>query len=115
MRARVRELCFALPGVEEVTHNEHSTFTVGAKKKFAYFLVNHHGDGITGLNCRAPMGQQQALMEADPARYYYPSYIGRHGWIGMRLDVEPLDWERVAGHLEEAYLMTAPKPRKKPA
>jgi hypothetical protein len=38
-----------------------------------------------------------------------PKYIGYRGWVGLRLDREPLDWDEVADLLTESYRMTAPK------
>lgn len=100
----------ALPGtVERPPVNGHSTWLHGEKQKFAYFLVDHHGDGITAINVKAPAGAQQTLIAADPSRFYVPAYVGRFGWIGMRLDVEPVDWNQVAGLLEDAYALALPK------
>ncbi len=110
IRDRVRTICMALPGtIERPPVNGHSTWLFGEKQKYVYFLVNHHGDGITGINFRGLPGAQQALIDVDPSRFYVPSYVGRYGWVGMRLDIEPVDWEQVAGLLEDAYSLAAPK------
>jgi len=34
-------------------------------------------------------------------------YVGHRGWIGVRLD-RGLEWERIAGVIEEAYISVAP-------
>jgi len=31
------------------------------------------------------------------------------GWVGVRLDVKNVDWEELAGILEDGYLLSAPK------
>lgn len=36
-----------------------------------------------------------------------PPYVGGRGWLGVRLDVE-VDWDEVAGIVEDAYRMVAP-------
>ena len=108
LRARMREICLGLPEAEELVQNPmHSAFLV-AGKKFAYFLNSHHGDGVVGLTCKALPGVAATLVDADRERFYLPAYMARHGWVGMRLDIEPVDWPRAAQLLEEAYLPMAP-------
>ena len=108
-RARVREICLAFPETSESSENPvHSAFIV-AGRKFAYFLNNHHGDGVVGVTCKALAGVQGALLDLDPARFYLPAYMARHGWVGVRVDTEPVDWEQLAQLLREAYIATAPR------
>ena len=47
-------------------------------------------------------------MEQEPDRFFVPPYLGPRGWVGLRLDVD-LDWDEVAGVVEEAWRLTAPK------
>jgi hypothetical protein len=109
LRQRVRELCLAFPGVaEESGHPDHSGFAV-AKKRFCYFLNNHHGDGVIGLICKALPGVQGALVDLYRERFYLPAYMHQHGWVGMRLDIEPVDWAQAEQLLREAYIASAPK------
>ena len=49
------------------------------------------------------------LVEADPERFYVPPYVGPRGWVGVRLDVHPIDWEELAEVVQESYRLTAPK------
>jgi predicted DNA-binding protein (MmcQ/YjbR family) len=37
-----------------------------------------------------------------------PPYVGRYGWIGVRLD-RSVDWLEVAGLIEDSYGLTAPR------
>jgi predicted DNA-binding protein (MmcQ/YjbR family) len=37
-----------------------------------------------------------------------PPYVGHRGWMGVHLD-RGLDWNEIAGAIEEAYLAVAPK------
>lgn len=108
-RARIREICLAFPETsEESTNPVHSGFLVNGKK-FCYFLNSHHGDGVVGVSCKTLPGVQSELMDIDPNRFYLPAYMARHGWIGMRLDIEPVDWAQAEQLLLEAYSATAPK------
>jgi hypothetical protein len=107
VRRRVIDLCSELPGVTS-EGDQHVGFLV-RQKRFAWLLEDHHGDGRLALNCKAPPGVNTELAEADPQRYFVPSYLGPRGWLGMWLDVEPLDWEAVERALLTAYGLAAPK------
>lgn len=93
------------PGGES---GRHIAFTVRSKT-FAYFTDDHHGDGRLSLICRAPMGEQAALIASQPERYFIPPYVGRRGWVGMLLDVPGLDWAEAEELMIEAYRLVAPK------
>ena len=105
---RLTKLAHALPEVDREYNGQHASFSV-RKKKFAYFLDDHHGDGIVALTCKAAPGENDALIASDPTRYYMPSYVGPRGWVALRLDVRDVDWDEVRELLTDAYLLTAPK------
>ncbi len=102
------EICAELPEATREVSGRHGVFKVRGRT-FAYFLDDHQGDGIVGLACKAPAGAAQALIAADPTRFYPPAYLHHRGWIGLRLDTGAIDWEQVEGLLVESYLLTAPK------
>ena len=105
---RVRELCLSLPETSErLSHGQPAFFILG-KRSFVMYLDNHHDDGRLALWCAAPEGMQEALVESTPEHYFRPPYVGHRGWIGVRLDRD-LDWNDVAGAIEDAYLTVAPK------
>ena len=105
---RVREICLALPEVNERASHSSPTFFVRDKKTFVSFHDDHHGDGILGLWCAAAPGVQEELVRAEPDRFYRPAYVGPRGWIGVRLDVD-VDWSEVAEICADAYRAVAPK------
>ncbi|MGH8986284.1 MAG: MmcQ/YjbR family DNA-binding protein [Acidimicrobiia bacterium] len=110
-RARVSELCLGLPeATSEVAGrtNDHTTFFV-RKKRFAYHLVDHDGDGRVQLSVRAEPGQNAALVERQPDRYFWPRYIGVHGWVGLQLDLPKVDWGEVESLVVTSYRLQAPK------
>jgi len=86
----------------------HAGFLV-RKKIFAYFLDDHHGDGIVGINCKVLPGDNAVLIAANPAKFYMPAYIGSRGWVGLRLDSGKIDWEEVAELVTHSYQLVAPK------
>ena len=104
---RLRALCLALPEAVEKGGVAEHTFRV-RDKIFAMYQDNHHGDGRVAVWSKAPRGLQEALVGSDPERFFVPPYVGHHGWIGVRLD-RPVDWDVVAGIVEDGYRMTAPK------
>jgi hypothetical protein len=111
LRERLAEICEDLPEVVQRPggdHDQHVAYLV-RKKTFAYFTDDEHGDGRLALLVKAPPGEQAALTGVDPERFFVPAYVGHRGWVGLRLDREPLDWDEAADLLTEAYRMTAPK------
>ena len=104
----VRRICLALPETTERLSHGAPTFFAGGKKTFVSCLDDHHGDGRLALWCAAPPGVQEELVEEEPARFFVPPYVGHRGWVGVRLDVD-VDWDEVAGLVEEAYRLVAPK------
>ena len=105
--ARVRRICERFPEVE-VRSGEHHVFLV-RNKKFAYYLIDHHGDGRVALECKAEKGVNQTLVSTDPERFFLPPYLAHHGWMAMYLDSGPVDWDQVELFLADAYRLAAPK------
>jgi predicted DNA-binding protein (MmcQ/YjbR family) len=111
---RLSEICLAFPNTVREDKGDHAAFLV-RKKTFAYFLNNHHGDGIVSIACKALPGENTALAAAQPKRFYLPAYIGPRGWIALRLDTGRIDWEEVAELVKGSYRITAPSRLTKPA
>jgi hypothetical protein len=105
---RIRRLCLALPETSERPSHGAPSFFVREKKCFLMLLDDHHGDGIFGIWCAAPPGNQELLMAADPARFFRPPYVGHRGWLGVRLD-GMIEWNELAGIVEDAFATVAPK------
>ena len=105
---RLTALALALPEATRELSGSHATFRV-RKKVFAYFLNNHHGDGIVAVTCKVLPGENTALASAQPKRYYLPAYVGPRGWVALRLDLPKIDWSEVRDLLLSGYLLTAPK------
>ena len=104
----VSAICLKLPKTERKLAGQHAAFSV-RKKTFAYFLNNHHGDGIVAVTCKVLPGDNEALIAANPGRFYMPSYVGPRGWVGLRLDVGKVDWEEVEELVRHSYRLIAPK------
>jgi hypothetical protein len=104
---RLRAICLGLPETSERLSHGAPTFFVRGKRAFAMVLTNHHGDGRFAIWCAAGEGVQAMLTGADPERFFVPPYVGHRGWLGVRLD-RGLDWDELAGILEDAYAEVAP-------
>ena len=90
---RLREICLALPDVEErLSHGSPAFFT--KNRQFLHYWDNHHDDGWHCFWCAAPLGMQEALTTADSSRFFRPPYVGHRGWLGVNLDDHP-DWKEI--------------------
>jgi len=105
---RITNLALKLPESTRELKGDHAAFSV-RKKIFAYFLNNHHGDGIVSICGKTLPGDHTALVASDPKKFYLPAYIGPRGWVGLRLDIGKIDWEEVEELIKGSYLLTAPK------
>jgi hypothetical protein len=103
--ARLRKICLALPEAEEIETWGHPTFRV---RKKIFVGCSESDDGRAQMTCKAPPGEQQALVAADPKRFFVPAYVGNRGWVGVHLDGQ-VDWDEIAELVHESYRITAPK------
>ena len=104
---RLRKIIGAWPETDERLSHGAPTFW-GGKRTFASFHVDHHGDGLVAVWCKAVAEFQQDLVDTDPEIFFVPPYVGPSGWVGIRLDRD-VDWELVAEVLEEGYRLVAPR------
>ena len=105
---RLTKICLALPEATCCRQGDYASFLAG-KKTFAYFLNDHHGDGVVAVSCRVLPGDNNALVSAQPDRFYLPAYIAHRGWVALRLDVGEIDWGEVAELVMSSYQLVAPK------
>ena len=105
---RLTKICLSMPEATRQLQGSHASFQV-RKRIFAYFLNNHHGDGIVAVTAKVLPGDNQALAAAQPVRFYLPAYIGPRGWVALRLDAGKIDWEEVRDLVATSYRLVAPK------
>jgi hypothetical protein len=88
---RLRRICLARPGTTEKLS---------------------HGAPHVGVWLAMPLGAQEALVYSDPKRFFVPPYVGKRGWVGVRLDGRP-SWKTVEQVVREAYaFIHSPRPRR---
>src|ERR1700709_570211 len=107
--SRLRKLCLGLPEAHEVEAWGEPTFRVKGKIFAMYAAANnHHGAGRPGVWCKSRAVTQDALVRADPDRFFVPPYVGPKGWVGVYLDRRPR-WDILEDLIRDAWRATAPK------
>ncbi|MET9401169.1 MmcQ/YjbR family DNA-binding protein [Kitasatospora sp. NPDC002965] len=106
---RLRAICRALPEVDErVSHGEPTWFAgTGRRARVFVMLADHHHDDRLAFWCPAAAGAQEFLTAEDPDLFFRPPYVGHRGWIGVRLDLPALDWERVEDLVADAHALVS--------
>jgi hypothetical protein len=108
-KERLVEICCALPEVtHEVAGDSHIAFRI-RKKIFAYYLFDHHGDGVIAFCCKSSLSEQRRLVRDDPEGFFVPAYVGPKGWVAIRLDLDEVDWDTVSELARQAYQSIAPR------
>jgi hypothetical protein len=107
LAGRMRAICGPLPEVTERPSHGAPTWFVKDKRAFVTLWADgHHDNRFPHLWCASTPEEQQALIAADPARFFRPPYVGHRGWIGVRLDREP-DWTEIAELCHDAHRLIA--------
>jgi predicted DNA-binding protein (MmcQ/YjbR family) len=100
---KLRKICLALPEAFETVSFGHPTFKVGGK----IFSVLEEYKGELGM-CVKVERELQDIFLSDQ-RFFRTPYIGKHGWITLRVHAAPLDWGEIRGLLRGSYRLVAPK------
>jgi predicted DNA-binding protein (MmcQ/YjbR family) len=79
-----------------VTHG-HPAFSDG-KRIFAVLEVYR---GELSLCVKVGLAVQGVFL-ADP-RFYLTPYIGKQGWVSLKVHAAPIDWKEIAGLLEGSH------------
>lgn len=109
--AEVRSICAELPecNVESTgEESQHAKLSVRGKT-IGWHTVDHHGDGRVSLTVRAARGDNEALVGSDPERFFLPAYVAQHGYVGMHIDTDDVDWAEVRELVIDAYRIVAPR------
>ncbi|MEV7770838.1 MmcQ/YjbR family DNA-binding protein [Kitasatospora sp. NPDC086791] len=105
LEERLRGLCLGLPGVVEAS-NHHGEPSWRVRRRTLAQFSEHHSSGRPSLWVPAPAGAREAMVAAEPDRFFAPSYGGR-AWVGVYLD-GPVDWAEVRELVLDAYRLIAP-------
>lgn len=122
--SRLRALALALPRTVEKLAWGASTIRVDdrifamADTPEASTAPARSGPAGLSVWLAAPEGAQEMLIEAAPDRVFRPPYVGRKGWIGLRLERPGKappdgtsewspDWDEVAFNLARTHKLIA--------
>ena len=108
-RNRLMKICESFPEVtSDVAGEQHVAFRI-RKRIFAYYLFDHHGDGMIAFTCKSSLSEQRRLIQEDPTSFFVPAYLGSRGWVAIRLDLDEVDWDTVTELARRAYQDIAPR------
>jgi hypothetical protein len=97
----VRSIALGLPEVEEkVTWETDLTFRVRDK----IFVIG--ADGSDGISIKASLDVQADLLDLDSEAFSKAPYVGRYGWVSVRLD--RVDRPMLEKLIRDAWRVTAP-------
>ena len=102
--ARIREICLALPEVTEKPFGGHTAPSFRVRDKL-FVMTSEDGGSMT---FKGAPGVQEALVAAEPERFFVPAYVGSRGWVGARLAAAH-DWDEIAELIRDSYRMVAPR------
>src|SRR5277367_3953439 len=105
---RLRTICLRLPTATEGITFGHPTFRV-EKKIFAVF-EEYKGE----LGICVKVGKLLQGVFLDDPRFFRTPYIGKHGWVTLRVYAAPLNWSEIRELVKGSYqLVAVKKPLKK--
>lgn len=106
---RLRGHCLRLEGAEEVVKWGDDVVFQVAGKMFAV-LGEWRGD----LCLTVKVGKEAMGVFLEDARYFEAPYVGKHGWVALRLGAE-MEEEEVGELVRGSYeLVTSPKRQSRP-
>jgi phosphoribosylglycinamide formyltransferase-1/phosphoribosylamine--glycine ligase/phosphoribosylglycinamide formyltransferase/phosphoribosylformylglycinamidine cyclo-ligase len=108
---RLRALCLAQPrAVEKVSHGM-PVFFIEKGRTFAWYVHDHHGDGITAVAIKTSGEDELAMLaETDPETYHRNKYLAPLGLVCLRIDRPNVDWAQVEARIERSWAHAATPP-----
>src|SRR5579862_4801029 len=105
---RLRKICLALADVDEATTYHHPTFRVNGNM----FVVLEEYKGELGICMKVEKELQGIFL--DDARFFRTPYIGKHGWVTLKVYAARLNWTEVKDLVRGSYrLVSAVAPKSK--
>jgi predicted DNA-binding protein (MmcQ/YjbR family) len=94
---RLRTICRALPAVEETTTFGHPAFRVKGKM----FTVLEEYKSELGICIRVEKELQGIFL--DDSRFFRTPYIGKHGWVTLKIYSARLNWMEIRDLVRGSY------------
>jgi predicted DNA-binding protein (MmcQ/YjbR family) len=99
---RIRRIALSLADTDEVVRWGHPTFRV-REKTFAVFEQFKKQWCL----CFQVEKEHQALFLKDP-RFMLTPYIGKFGWVSLRVHAAPLNWNEIRALIKGSYRLNGP-------
>lgn len=99
---RIRTLALSLPETDEACPFGDPWFRVRGKM----FCCLAEEDGLPVLVVK--VGKENLALFLKDQRFFQAPYIGKHGWVCLRLDSKA-PWDEVEALIRDSYRMVAPK------
>lgn len=103
MHDRLLDIVKALPGAYE----DRPWGSVHCKVNGKIFVGWGRDDGAMSLGFKTSK-DLQAMLVASDARFTVAKYVGKHGWVDMRVGARP-SWAEIQQFIVDSYRMIAPK------
>src|SRR5689334_19225655 len=94
---KVRAFCLSLTDVQERETWGHPTFTVGGRA----FAVFEEWKNEWCLCFRVERTHQELFLK--DVRFFSTPYIGKNGWLSLRIHAAPLNWQEVRNLLSGSH------------
>jgi predicted DNA-binding protein (MmcQ/YjbR family) len=98
----LRTICLRLPAATEGVTFGHPTFRIDGKM----FAVLEEYKGELGICVKVGTLLQGVFLD-DP-RFFRTPYIGKHGWVTLRVYAAPLNWSEICELVKGSYQLVAP-------
>jgi predicted DNA-binding protein (MmcQ/YjbR family) len=98
---KLRTICLSLANTAERTTWGHPTFTVGGRP----FAVFEEYKKEWCICFRVELTHQELFLK-DP-RFLMTPYIGKQGWVSLRVHAAPLRWTEVRHLLAESHRLVS--------
>ncbi|MCW2653920.1 MAG: Phosphoribosylglycinamide formyltransferase [Mycobacterium sp.] len=110
--AELRRIALGFPAAFEKVSWGRPVFC--APKIFAMYGGNARTD-TPGEMAAFPYSMLVKVEEADrdaleqDSRFFYPAYMGPHGWLGLDFTAGSVDWDEVRELVDASYRLVAPR------
>lgn len=100
---RLRAICLRLPAATEGVTFGHPTFRIEGRM----FAVLEQYKGELGICMKVGTLLQGVFLE--DSRFFHTPYIGKHGWVTLRVYAAPLNWNEIRELVKGSYQLVAPR------
>ena len=100
---RLRAICSRLPEAKETRTFGHPTFQVRGKT----FAVLEEYKGELGIALKVGLELQSVFL--NDSRFFRTPYIGKHGWVTLRVHGAPLNWKEIGSLVKGSHRLVGPK------